>query len=143
LGDLLGGLGVVAMLMMVVGIFLVLHGLVHLLYAGQSLRYFQLRPDMTWPDGAWLFSRLFSDQTTRLLAAVMLALASIGFVIAGIALILQQDWWRPAVIGAAVFSSLIYILFWDGRFRALDAQGAVGLLINLANLAMVLIFKLT
>jgi len=131
------------MVTIAMGVFFILHGLVHLLYAGHSLRYFQLRPDITWPDGAWLFSRLFSDQTTRLLAGVMLVLASIGFVIAGIALILQQDWWRPAVIGAAVFSSLIYFLFWDGRFRALDAQGAVGLLINLAILAMVLFFKLT
>jgi hypothetical protein len=40
------------------GIFLVLHGLVHLLYFGQSARYFELKPGMTWPDGAWAFSRL-------------------------------------------------------------------------------------
>jgi hypothetical protein len=31
------------------GIFFLLHGLVHLLYAGQSLRFFELRPGMTWP----------------------------------------------------------------------------------------------
>ncbi len=39
----------------VVGVFLILHGLVHLLYAGQALRYFELRPGMTWPDASWLF----------------------------------------------------------------------------------------
>ena len=111
------------MLTIVMGIFFILHGLVHLLYAGQSLRYFQLRPGMAWPDGAWLFSRLFSDPTIRLLAAVLLALAAIDFVLAGTALIFQQDWWRPAVIVAAVFSSLIFFLFWDGRTRALRCPG--------------------
>jgi hypothetical protein len=35
------------------GIFFILHALVHLLYAGQALRYFELRPGLTWPDGAW------------------------------------------------------------------------------------------
>jgi len=33
----------------ILGIFFILHGLVHLLYAGQSLRLFELRPGMTWP----------------------------------------------------------------------------------------------
>lgn len=40
------------------GIFLILHALVHLLYAGQSRRFFELRPGMTWPDGSWAFSNL-------------------------------------------------------------------------------------
>ena len=33
------------------GVFLMLHGLVHLLYLGQSQRFFELQPGMTWPDG--------------------------------------------------------------------------------------------
>jgi len=129
------------MVTIAMGVFLILHGLVHLLYAGQSLRFFELRPAMTWPDGAWLLSKLLSNPATRLLAAVLLALASIGFIAAGLGLFLQQEWWRPVAVGAAMLSTLIFFLFWDGGFRALDAQGAVGLLINLAVLAMVLIFK--
>ena len=31
------------------GVVIVLHGLVHLLYFGQSARYFELQPGMTWP----------------------------------------------------------------------------------------------
>jgi hypothetical protein len=53
------------------GIFLILHGLVHLLYAGQSLRYFELRPAMTWPDGSWLLSKILADRAARLLAAIL------------------------------------------------------------------------
>ena len=33
----------------VFGVFIVLHGLVHLLYFGQSARYFELKPGMVWP----------------------------------------------------------------------------------------------
>ncbi len=37
------------MLRFIAGAFIVLHGLVHLLYAGQSRRLFELRPGMVWP----------------------------------------------------------------------------------------------
>lgn len=123
------------------GIFLILHGLVHLLYAGQSWRLFQLRPGMLWPDGSWLFVRLSGDSAIRWLASICLALAALGFAIGGLGLFFQQDWWRLATAGAALFSSVIFLLFWDGRFKALDAQGGIGLLINLAILAIVAIWK--
>ncbi len=41
----------------IAGILFLLHGLVHLLYFGQSLRFFELQPDMIWPDNSWLFSK--------------------------------------------------------------------------------------
>ena len=36
------------------GVFITLHGLVHAMYVGQALRWFELRESMTWPDGAVL-----------------------------------------------------------------------------------------
>ncbi len=125
------------------GIFFVLHGLVHLLYAGQSGRFFELAPGMTWPDGSWLFSRLLGDPTTRLLAAVALALAALGLFASGLGLFLRQDGWRPAAVGATVFSAAIFLLFWNGKFQALAEKGGVGLLISLALLAVVLFAKLS
>ncbi|MBI5954596.1 MAG: hypothetical protein HY865_23310 [Chloroflexi bacterium] len=123
------------------GIFFILHGLVHLLYAGQSGRFFELRPGMTWPDSAWLFSKLLGDPATRLVAAVLLALAALGYIASGIGLFLHQGWWRSVTLGAAVFSSLIFILFWDGRLHALDEKGGVGILLNLAIIVVVIIWK--
>ncbi len=125
----------------IMGMFFLLHGLVHLLYAGQSWRLFELRPGMTWPDGAWLFSKLLADETTRLLASISLALAALTFMAGGLGLFIRQGWWRPVTVSSAVFSAVIFFLFWDGRFQALDDQGGVGLLINLAILAVVLILK--
>jgi len=123
------------------GIFFILHGMVHLLYAGQSGRYFELRPGMIWPDGAWLFSKLPGDESTRLLVVVLLALAAFGFVAGGLGLFFHQDWWRSVTLGTAVFSSLIFILWWDGKFQALADKGGVGILINLSIIFVAFILK--
>jgi hypothetical protein len=123
------------------GIFFILHGLVHLLYAGQSGRMFELRPGMVWPDGSWLFSKFFANETIRSLAVVLLALAALGYIVSGLGLFFHQSWWRSVVTWSAVFSSVIFLLFWDGKFQALDDKGGIGILINLAILVVVLILK--
>jgi len=130
-----------ALLQFVVGVFIVLHGLVHVLYAGQSARRFELKPGMVWPDGSWTFSRLLGDEATRNLASISLVLAAIGFVAGGIGIFVGQTWWRPVVVGAAALSAVVYILFWNGRMQNLDGQGGIGLLINLAILVAVLIVR--
>ncbi len=124
----------------VIGIFLVLHGLVHLLYFGQSVRLFQLQPGMVWPDSSWAFSRLMGNEVARALASVSCVLAAIGFVVGGIAIFGTQAWWRPLVIGSAVFSALIFILFWDGQVQALANKGLFAILINLVVLITLLVF---
>lgn len=117
------------------GIFLVLHGLVHLFYFGHSRRLFELQPDIVWPDGAWAFSRLLGEQGTRRMASVLFAIATLGLLMAGAAVLLQMGWWRSVLLGAAAFSGTIIFLFWDGKFKALADKGGVGLLINLAIVA--------
>jgi hypothetical protein len=129
------------MIRILFGVFLVLHGLVHMLYFGQSARYFELQPGMVWPDGSWAFSRFLSEATIRNLASILLMLAAVGFIAGGLGLFLKQAWWQPVVISAAVFSSVIYLLFWDGSIRHLDNKGGVGILIDLAILAALLIFR--
>ena len=129
------------MLQLIFGVFLVLHGLVHLLYFGQSARRFELRPDMTWPDGSWAFSRLLGDKATRNLASISCIVAAIGFVAGGAGVLISQAWWRPIVVAAAIFSSVAFLLFWDGKLRQLADQGAIAILINLAMLVAVLVLK--
>ena len=123
------------------GVFIVLHGLVHLLYFGQSARYFELRPGMVWPDGSWAFSRLPGNEAARRLASISLVLAAIGLVAGGIGILASQAWSRPVVVGAAVLSSIVYILFWNGRMQKVSDQGAFGILINVAILLAVLIVR--
>ena len=125
----------------VVGLFFVLHGLVHLLYFGQSARFFELKPGMVWPDGSWSFSRLLGNERTRSLASISLILVALGLMVGGIGILLSQAWWRPVVVVAVAFSSLAYILFWNGRMQNLDGQGVVALLINTAILLAVLVLR--
>lgn len=123
------------MIRILFGIFVVLHGLVHLLYFGQSARFFEMQPGMVWPDGSWLFSKLVGDVTARTLANGSLILAAIGLVVGGAGMIFKQAWSHPILTGAAIFSTLIYIIFWNGKMQNLDTQGGIGILINLAILA--------
>jgi uncharacterized membrane protein YphA (DoxX/SURF4 family) len=129
------------MIRILIGLFFVLHGVVHLLYFGQSARYFELQTGMLWPDGSWAFSRFLGNVMTRNLAGILLILAAIGFVAGGASIFLKQVWWRPAVVTAAAFSSVVYILFWDGGLQHLDNKGGIGILINLAILSALLLFQ--
>ena len=129
------------MLRFIIGVFIVLHGLVHLLYFGQSWRLFELQPGMVWPEGSWAFSKLLGDEATRILASISCVLAAIGFVAGGTGILVRQAWWRPVVVGSAAFSAVILILFWDGKMQKLADKGEIGLLINIAVLVAVLILR--
>ena len=129
------------MFSIIFGIFLILHGLVHLLYSGQSLRLFELQPGMTWPDGSWAFAGLLGNEATRFLASTLLILAAIGFVAGGIGIFASQAWWRSTVLGSAAFSAAIFILLWDGHLQSLANKGLVGILINLVILIALLVFR--
>lgn len=124
------------------GIFIILHGLVHLWYLTLSQRWVAFQTDMGWSGESWLFTNLLGDQTTRALASFAYTLAAIGFVAGGLGIFLQQDWLRTVLIGASVFSSAVIILFWDGNGEMLVQKGLLGLLINLAILIVLLGFRL-
>lgn len=131
----------VPLVKIIVGVFLVLHGLVHLLYFGQSARLFELQPGLAWPDGSWAFSKLLGENGTRTLADILCIIAAAGFVIGASGIFLGQSWWRTAIITTTVFSSVLYVLFWNGRFQQLPNQGGVGLLIDVAILISILVLR--
>lgn len=96
---------------------------------------------MEWPDDSWALSRLIGYEATRVLASICCVVATIGFVAGGTGILLRLDWWRPLVVGSAVFSAVLFILFWDGEKRRLANQGGVDVLINMAILFVVLIIQ--
>ena len=130
------------MLRITLGIFVVLHGLVHLLYAGHAARLFELQAALAWPDGAWAFSGFLENATLRVMASSACALAALAFVGGGAGLLARQMWSRPVVVGAAIFSAALFVLFWDGGMRNLSDKGLIALLINAALAAVVLILRL-
>ena len=120
---------------------MVLHGLVHLLYFGHSRRLFELQPGLPWPDGSWAFSKLLGAKPTRMLASIFCVLAAVGFVVGGVGILVKQTWWHPVVVGSAVFSAVIFILFWDGKRQMLDGKGVFAILINVVILVALLILQ--
>ena len=125
----------------IAGIFIMLHGLVHLLYSGHSRRLFELQPGMTWPENSWAFSNVSGNDTTRLIAGISCLLAAIGFVTCGIIMLIGQTWWQSMVIGTSAFSAIVFMLFWNGKMQNLDNQGGIGLIINIAMIITSIILK--
>ena len=122
------------------GIFLMMHAVVHLLYAGQAGRLFELRPGLKWPEGSWLYRRMLKARELNTIASGTMLLAGLAFLAAGVGTVTFQEWWRAATIGSAVLSALLFLVFWDGRLKELDAQGAVGVAIDVFLLAVVEVF---
>jgi hypothetical protein len=129
------------MLRFILGVFVVLHGLVHLLYFGQGRRLFELQPGMVWPDGSWVFAKLLGTEATRWLASAACILAAVLFIAGGLGIFVRQAWWRPVIVVSAAFSALLFFLFWNGGFQKLDNQGGIGILINLAILGAVILLQ--
>ena len=116
----------------VFGIFFILHGLVHFLYFGHSSRFFELTPGMSWPDGSWTFSKLLKKRPVRIMAGNLCLLAMTGFIISGIEFLIGHPDRYILAVGSAFFSTITYLLFWNGKYEKMDNQGGIGILINLA-----------
>jgi len=124
-----------------VAIFLILHGLVHLLYLGQSMKWYQLGEGMTWPENSWAFFRLLGNRATRVIASVSCVVAAIIFVTGGVLIFAKQPIWLWITVIAAIFSSILMLLTWDGKMKELANKGLFDILINAAILILLLVVK--
>lgn len=124
-----------------VGIFLLLHGLAHIWYVILSRGLVEFQEEMGWSGKSWLFTNLIGDGPARLLASIFYILSIVGFIIAGVGILSQQEWWRVIVIISASLSAATIVLFWDGSMQYIVQKGLLGLLINAAILFSLLAFK--
>jgi hypothetical protein len=129
------------MLRIVIGIFIILHGLSHLLFFLQGMRIFELKSGLLWPDTSWAFSSWMSVDAIRILASIFSVLVAGGFILSGIGILTSQDWWRAVIIISAIFSLVLFLVFWDGSMQDLDAKGVNAVVINTVILVALLIFN--
>jgi hypothetical protein len=129
------------MLRFLIGLFIILHGLVHLWYFTLSQRLVDFKPEMGWSGKSWLFTGLLGDPTTRLLASVLFVVAAIALVISGVGIFARAEWWWPMLIGSAIFSSAILFVLWDGSTQLVVQKGLIGFLISLVILLVLLVLK--
>ncbi len=128
------------MLRLLGGVFIILHGLVHLWYLTLSQGWVEFQSEMGWDGSSWLLSKFLPDASLRPIASSLFLLSSFAFIASGIGVFLQADWTRSVLIAAAILSSAVILLFWDGRGAMLVQKGILGLLINLVILAGLLGF---
>ena len=122
-----------------IGVFYILHGLVHLLYMGHSLNYFELEKGFTWPGNSRLLAKIFGLKTNKLIASILCIIAAISFVLSGICSVSGQVWLNKAVITSVIVSTVLFIAFWDGTRNKLHTQGGIAIILNV----LVLIYTLS
>jgi len=120
-----------ALLRLLTGTFLILHGLI---YLGAAV---DLRPGAP-REGLWAFFtsdswhlRRAGPQAPRPVGIALFVLAPVGFVLAGFQELIGLGAWRVVAVASALDSLLLLILFWH---RLLE----VGVLLNVAILVWLL-----
>jgi hypothetical protein len=101
-------------LQILIGIFLILHGMVHWVYAAPQ----EKEPDANKPfgvlTGRWLVKKAGLNQSVALkLGIALMILATVGFAVSGIALLCSQGWWSISAIPTAAVSLAFLALYWD------------------------------
>lgn len=97
----------------VLGLILIAHGLVHLMYVvpkpARSPR------GTEWPfhaDRSWALSFVgLGTGALQTTAVALMAVTTAGFTVAGIALLANLGWWTGAAIAAAAASSALLVLY--------------------------------
>ena len=112
-----------------VGVFIAMHGLVHAMYVGQALRWFELRDGMTWPQGA-RFLPAIPDTALRVSAAITVGVSSLALVAGGIGIALGTAWGPTVTIVAAAVISVVQLVLWNGDMKTFPDQGLYGIVIN-------------
>ena len=112
-----------------VGVFVAMHGLVHAMYVGQALRWFELRDGMTWPVGA-RFLPAIPDNALRISAAIAVGVSSLALVAGGIGIAMGSGWGPTLTFVAAIVLSVLHLLLWDGDAATFPDQGLYGIVIN-------------
>ncbi len=129
------------MLHIMVGVFLILHGVVHLWYVVMARGLVAADANTVWNGKSWLFTKPFGDQVTMALATVVHLVTTFLFMLAGTGLIVQQSWWGPCAVAAALLSIAGIVGFWDGKPDHPIEKGLLGIVIDVAVLVAVLYFE--
>jgi hypothetical protein len=123
-----------------ISIFILLHGLVHMWYVTLSQGWVEFQANMGWTGKSWLLTNMLGNDVTRMVATVFYGLSTIVFLVAGVGLLAKQDWSRTWMIVASVISTITIFVFWDGNIGMPVEKGLLGLLINIGILIAILIF---
>ena len=115
-------------------VFFVLHGLVHLWYVVLSNNWVAVEDAMGWNGHSWLLSPQLPSGTILSLASGLYLIVTIGFVVGAVGYWLDEKWATTLLASAALLSSAVLVVMWDGRPDLLVEKGILGILINIGIL---------
>lgn len=113
-------------IIIIASIILVLHGLIHLMGTAVYMKLTRIQGlnyKTTLLGGRWDLG----EGGIKVFGALW-AVAAIGFVAAGAALLAGWGWWQPVLVGVVLFSLALTILDWSSAF--------MGAIINVMLLAV-------
>ena len=122
----------------VLGLFLALHGLVHLWYVVLSQGWVEVEEAMGWNGQSWLLSAVLPEGAILTLAGVLYVAVAAGFVAGGVGYVLETEWASTVLVASAVVSTVVLIATWDGRFDLLVEKGILGVAIDVVVLVWLL-----
>jgi hypothetical protein len=103
---------------LIIAILLIIHGLIH---AGVATAPDPTKGDAGNPfeffmgeDRSWLMRMLgVSDSISWWVAVILVAITTIGFVAAGVLLLLKSSMWRELAVGTSILSLLFIFAYWN------------------------------
>jgi hypothetical protein len=114
--------------------FLIIHGLIHLIgfrVYGQGAQMAEMPFKTTFLNG----SLDLGPSGTRVYGLLWL-LPALGFILAGIGVVLHASWWQPVLIAASLVSILLTGMDWSYAFRGtLIDFGLIGTAVLFSPLA--------
>ncbi len=123
-------------------VFVLLHGLAHMVYTALALRLIPVTPGQVDLTGSsWLLAGSLGAQGTRNVGAIVFTAMTLIFVVVAGGLALRQTWAQQGLAVASFLSSVALLAFWDGSFQDLTSKGFIGLVINVGLLIALLAFR--
>jgi len=129
------------MLHIILGVFLILHGAVHLWYVAMARKLVPADADTIWSGRSWLLTRTLGDEMTMTLATIVYSVTTLVFLVAGIGLVAQQAWFATWAVTGAMLSLAGTIGFWDGKPDHPIEKGLLGIVIDVAIVVALLYFQ--
>ena len=98
------------MLRILAGLFLIAHGLVHLLYLGPRPEDDPSYPFV--PEDRWLPRAIgLQPSAAKALAGTLAVVCMVALVVSGIALLANAELWQPMAVAGSVVSLVLMLLF--------------------------------
>ena len=97
----------------ITSLFIILHGLIHIIFEF-SIYDPNTGDYVGWTRQSWILSNALGTSAVTIIGLTLWSLTIIGFVVAGIMLLIKRKEWRIIAIVTSVISLITYLFLWDG-----------------------------